>query len=114
MPVDVSCDVKDADRYVRVLRSDALKLLKLLGRKNSELSILLTGDRRIKELNRDFRHKNRPTDVLSFSQTEAFDGGILEKSVQATEVGVIGDVVISIETAVRQACPVQQVANQHE
>ncbi len=108
MPVDVSCDVKDASRYTRALRSEALKLLKLLGRKDSELSVLLTGDRRIKELNREFRHKNRPTDVLSFAQIEALDGEVRENPLQPPEVSVIGDVVISIETAARQAGEIGQ------
>jgi rRNA maturation RNase YbeY len=108
VPVDVSCDVKDASRYARALRSEAVKLLKLLGRKDSELSVLLTGDRRIKELNRVFRHKNRPTDVLSFAQIEALDGEVREKPLQPPEVSVIGDVVISIETAARQADEIGQ------
>jgi len=102
VPVDVSCDVKDAGRYGRALRSEALKLLELLGRMDSELSVLLTGDRRIKELNRNFRHKNRPTDVLSFAQIEALDGQLRENPLEP-EVNVIGDVVISIETAACQA-----------
>jgi len=108
VPVDVSCDVKDASHYVRALRSEALKLLKLLGRKDSELSVLLTGDRRIKELNRDFRHKNRPTDVLSFAQIEALDGEVPENPPRPPEVSVMGDVVISIETAARQASEIGQ------
>jgi probable rRNA maturation factor len=103
VPIDVSCDVKDAWHHMRALRSDALKLLKLLGRKDSELSVVLTGDRRIKELNRDFRHKNHATDVLSFAQLEALDGEVRRNPPQPPEVSVIGDVVISIETAARQA-----------
>ena len=77
VPVEVSCDVESARPYVRVMRDESLRLLSLVGLKHSELSLLLTGDRRIKELNRDFRHKNRPTDVLSFSQIEAADGEVI-------------------------------------
>jgi rRNA maturation RNase YbeY len=108
VPVDVSCDVKDASHHALALRSAALRLLKLLGRKDNELSLLLTGDRRIKELNRDFRHKNRPTDVLSFPQIEALDGKVRANPLQPPEVEVIGDVVISIETAARQADEIGQ------
>ncbi|MGO9060985.1 MAG: rRNA maturation RNase YbeY [Candidatus Binataceae bacterium] len=103
VPVDVSCDVEGARRYVRVMRGEALRLLGLVGLKNSELSVLLTGDRRIKELNRDFRHKNRATDVLSFAQIEAIDGDMRANPLDPLEAGVIGDVVISLETAARQA-----------
>ena len=38
--------------------------------KDRELSILLTGDNQIQKLNRIYRKKNRPTDVLAFSQHE--------------------------------------------
>lgn len=103
VPVEVSCDVESARPYVRVMRNESLRLLRLVGLKHSELSVLLTGDRRIKELNRDFRHKNRPTDVLSFSQIEAVDGEVSSEPAQPPEVNVIGDVVISLETAARQA-----------
>ncbi|TNE84457.1 MAG: rRNA maturation RNase YbeY [Deltaproteobacteria bacterium] len=60
-----------------------------------ELSVLLTDDATIHPLNRDWRGKDRPTDVLSFSQIEgeAVPGAPL----------VLGDVIISLETASRQA-----------
>lgn len=107
MPVDVSCDLGDARPYVRVVRSEALKLLRAIGHKDSELSVLLTGDRRIRELNRDFRHKNRPTDVLSFTQIEA-PNGEMRANPQPGQFSVIGDVVISLETAARQAAEIGQ------
>ncbi len=60
-----------------------------------ELSVLLTDDAGIHQLNRDYRAKDRPTDVLSFSQREGH--------AMPGEVAVLGDVVISLETAARQA-----------
>ena len=58
--------------------------------------MLLTSDERIRELNRRYRDIDRPTDVLAFSQ--------LQEGTQPGEaVGAIGDVVISVETAKRQA-----------
>jgi len=51
--------------------------------------VLLTGDRRIRELNARYRHKDRPTDVLSFPGPGGAEG--------------IGDIVISVETAARNA-----------
>lgn len=62
---------------------------------NSELSILFTTDNHIKELNKTYRKKNRPTDVLAFPQK---DGNSIE-----INSGILGDVVISIDTVKRQA-----------
>jgi len=64
----------------------------------AEVSILLTTDEHIHQLNRDYRGKDKPTDVLSFQQWE-------EDEIQGEpeEPVVLGDVVISIETASRQA-----------
>lgn len=61
---------------------------------NVELSIVLCDDDFIQKLNNDYLGHNRPTDVLSFP----IDDDELETGVRA-----IGDVVISVETAARQA-----------
>jgi probable rRNA maturation factor len=71
-------------RLRRVL-SGAGEALRVRG----EMSLVLGGDRLLRRLNRDYRGKDRPTDVLSFPG----DGG---------EAG-LGDVVISVETAGRNA-----------
>ncbi len=63
-----------------------------------EVSVLLTTDEHIHQLNRDYRHKDRPTDVLSFQQMD--EEGLAEES---GEPIILGDVVISVETASRQA-----------
>jgi probable rRNA maturation factor len=55
-----------------------------------EVSVLLTTDSGIRELNRRFRKKNKATDVLSFP-------------VDDTSFGSAGDLAISVETAARQA-----------
>jgi probable rRNA maturation factor len=62
------------------------------------VSILLTSDERIRELNREFRGKNVPTDVLSFPAVAwEFEAGNGHRSRSA------GDLAISLETAARQA-----------
>jgi probable rRNA maturation factor len=66
-----------------------------LGRSEAELSILITDDEEIHALNREYRTVDRPTDVLSFSQVEG-EGHL-------TRTRLLGDVVISWETAERQA-----------
>ncbi|HEX8367930.1 MAG TPA: rRNA maturation RNase YbeY [Pyrinomonadaceae bacterium] len=64
--------------------------------KGKELTVAFVSDRRIRELNKIFRDKNRPTDVLSFPyEPDQYD--YLE-----TE-NFLGDVVISVEQAQRQA-----------
>ncbi len=73
---------------VRRLRELAASFLQSLGQRG-ELSILLTTDARIRRLNADWRDKPHATDVLAFSASP--------------ETGVLGDVVISLDTADRQA-----------
>ena len=76
-------------------REAAEKLLLDAGRPDAELSVLLTGDAAIRALNRDWRGVDAPTDVLSWAQDEAPAAGRAED--------ILGDVVISLETAARQA-----------
>jgi probable rRNA maturation factor len=54
-----------------------------------ELSVVFCDDTFIHTLNRDYRGKDKPTDVLSFPQ--------------GPETDVLGDIVISVPTAARQA-----------
>lgn len=59
-----------------------------------EVAVLLTSDPGIQELNRTFRKKNKPTDVLSFPAAPAgFTGGVV----------LAGDLAVSVDTAERQA-----------
>ncbi|HXY39440.1 MAG TPA: rRNA maturation RNase YbeY [Vicinamibacteria bacterium] len=74
----------DARRLRRVLEGAAGEL-----GVGGELALVLAGDRLLHRLNRDYRGKDRPTDVLSFPG----DGA----------EGALGDVVISVETAERNA-----------
>ena len=79
----------------RKLLRRAERLLKFLELPDRELSILLCGDEEIRELNRVYRNKDRPTDVLSFAQQEGPAGHLHPE--------ILGDVVISLPTAHRQA-----------
>jgi probable rRNA maturation factor len=81
----------------------AERMLRCLDLDHAELSVALTNDREIHELNRVFRNRDQPTDVLAFAMREG------EKP-EARPVGddhplfeILGDVVISVETARRQA-----------
>ncbi len=111
MSVDLRCDTKDARPFVAGVRRDAKALLGFLGLKAAELSITLTDDEAIHQLNRDFRGKDKPTDVLSFPQIE--DGAALLATILRESDGPpvpLGDIVISIETASRQAHAMQIAA----
>jgi probable rRNA maturation factor len=61
----------------------------------NEVSVLFTNDKTIHQLNLDYRGKDKPTDVLSFPQDET-----LAKAVHSPS---LGDLVISVQTARRQA-----------
>jgi pyridoxine 5-phosphate synthase len=78
-----------------LIRNYATQLLLILGQQESELSILLTGDGPIAELNRIYRQKAGPTNVLAFAMREG------EEEVAGP---LLGDVIISVETAAREAC----------
>jgi probable rRNA maturation factor len=79
----------------RLLRSRAVRLLRELSLSRSELSIQLMGDEEIAGLNRTWRGRARATDVLAFP--------LLEGDHAAHRGALLGDVVIGIETAARQA-----------
>ena len=68
-----------------------------------EASIVLADDAFVKGLNRDYRDRDRPTNVLSFPALEP-DQGIPARGETLTEVPVmLGDVVVAYETAAAEA-----------
>ncbi|NPV03362.1 MAG: rRNA maturation RNase YbeY [Syntrophaceae bacterium] len=77
------------------LRRDCRKVLALLGLAGRELSLLLLDDGGIRALNRDWLGRDRPTNVIAFSQTEGDFGGL--------NPGLLGDVAVSVEAARREA-----------
>jgi probable rRNA maturation factor len=78
-----------------LLRRRATRLLAALRQRGSELSLALVDDEAIRALNRDWRGRDRATDVLSFS--------LLEGEGRAHRGSLLGDVIISVETAAAQA-----------
>jgi probable rRNA maturation factor len=64
----------------------------------TEISVLFTNDKFIKTLNNKYRGIDKPTDVLSFSLQE----GVV-KSPEIESDKLLGDIIISVETAQRQA-----------
>jgi probable rRNA maturation factor len=91
----------------RALAAIVERLLAEIGESGSSLSLTLVRDRAMRELNREHRGKDAPTDVLSFPMfaPEAFDRTGRTRPV-APERGperMLGDVVVSVDTAARQA-----------
>ncbi len=77
---------------IRWVRDIVSKLLEIRGLEGIEISVYLTDDNTIKLLNKNFRGKDKATDVLSFTYNEQVGGYKL-----------LGEIVISIDTAKRQA-----------
>ena len=100
MPVRLSIERGLGEARLRAAiqrRADAM--LALLQLEKAELSLVLSGDEQIRELNKIYRGKDKPTDVLAFPMREG-DFGRLHA---ALPTGLLGDVIVSIPTAKRQA-----------
>ena len=66
-----------------------------------EVSLRLTTDAEIAQLNADYRHQANPTDVLSFAALETHLPGA--EAIAQQQPLYLGDIIISVETAQRQA-----------
>ncbi len=88
MRVDVQARVSGAPAAARVRRTLA-RVARATRSRAREVSVLFCADSRMRTLNRRFRGKDRPTDVLAFPATRAG--------------GFVGDVVISVPYASREA-----------
>jgi probable rRNA maturation factor len=80
-------------RQTKPLRELATEVLRRLDVATAEVGVLVCDDATIRSLNRHFRDKDRPTDVLSFPANFFSPDGL----------PYLGDVAISLETAARQA-----------
>jgi len=80
----------------RRLKKVATRILSALGcPEGTELSITIVGDRSMRVINRTYLARNRPTNVISFSQQEGDCGGMAPD--------MLGDVIISADTSAREA-----------
>ncbi len=101
MPVFVSRRARKSSPLApSVVRRFGEHMLSKLELDDSELSVLLCDDAQIHELNREHRGKDKPTDVLSFPQAE-FSAPL--SPLPGHMLTLLGDVVISLDTAQRQA-----------
>ncbi len=80
---------------LKKLRETAKTVLTELASSNAELSISFVDDTQIQELNRRYLGRDRPTNVLAFSMREG--------AFTSLHPHLLGDVVISVDTARRQS-----------
>jgi probable rRNA maturation factor len=77
------------------LRRSLKRLLKELQRENDEVNVIFVDDEQIQSINREYLDRDRPTNVISFAMTEGVGGALHPE--------ILGDIVISAETAARDA-----------
>ncbi|MCL2214683.1 MAG: rRNA maturation RNase YbeY [Treponema sp.] len=89
--VIINTDGKPPPAWSADAENFALKVLDEINRDNWELSILFCDNKKITELNRQYRKINEPTDVLSF---------ILGETAQESDNTIYypGDIIISLDT----------------
>jgi probable rRNA maturation factor len=85
----------------RRIERAARGLLAAIGRPDAALSLTFVGDAAIRRLNLEHRGKDKPTDVLSFPLYEPF--AVPKRARPGEPELLLGDIIISIDTAVRQA-----------
>lgn len=86
------------------VKKQLLAALKVVGKQHgldaaTEVDVTIVDDEEIHRLNKEYRQVDRPTDVLSF----ALDEGEEPELKDAPAVHLLGDIIISAETALRQA-----------
>ncbi|MEX5284318.1 rRNA maturation RNase YbeY [Selenomonas sputigena] len=75
------------------------KIGEMYALKNAEVSITLTNDAQIHEINKNYRHVDKPTDVISFALQESVEPLITD----GPAINMLGDIIISVERARIQA-----------
>ncbi len=78
-------------------------VLRILGLRRHELSVSLVDDAEIRTLNAAYRGRDRATDVLAFALTEETTPDLPAVNGPSGRPIVLGDVVISMDTAAAQA-----------
>jgi probable rRNA maturation factor len=96
---DMIVSIENNQKFLKVdltrVRRSLKRLLKELHSEDREISLLLVDDEQIKEINKTYLHRDCSTNVISFSMTEGEFSDINPQ--------ILGDIVISVETASRDA-----------
>ena len=83
-----------------VVKKNVLQIMAYLGCAEQEISVVFGNDRLLQELNRTYRHQDRPTNVLAFPQSPTYAG--------EPASSMLGDVIVSLPTAAREAHDLNQ------
>lgn len=91
----------EKDLFEKLIQ-DSFKVLEkhikgLIGKRNGGIDLVLVNDSAIQQLNKDYRKKNKPTDVISFAYLE-----VTEYKKEKGDI-IVGDIFISLDTAKKQA-----------
>ncbi|MCA9935111.1 MAG: rRNA maturation RNase YbeY [Ardenticatenaceae bacterium] len=92
--VDFEREVDVPEEVLGLLETAVTATLRHQNQLQGMITCLLTDDTAVQELNRSFRHEDKPTDVLSFPAGETMPG---------MEAVYLGDIAISVPYAERQA-----------
>lgn len=87
LTIDIRNGARVSPSTVRTLRARVGRAMRAAGVAGRAMTLSLTSDRELRRLNKKYAGEDHVTDVLSFEQ----------------EAPLLGDVIISVETALRQA-----------
>ena len=88
---------------LKPLREFELELRRALRLGGCDFNVCLVDDAAIQQMNRTFRGKARPTDVLSFSWKDGPNGDVVQSRAVDEMSHFLGDIAISVESALRNA-----------
>lgn len=92
---------EEFDKYEEIYQKLMKKTFKKLNiKKDYEVDVNLIDNERIHEINREYRHVDRPTDVISFAFLDHVDGEVTIKGDIPT---LLGEIFISVDKAEEQA-----------
>lgn len=93
---ETDVELTEEEKMIQKLVKEVLKEEKV---RNAECNIIFVDNERIHEINREYRHIDRVTDVISFALEDEMEN---EPSAQY-EMRVLGDIYISVDRAKEQA-----------
>ncbi len=98
--------IKNSQRKIAIsadqLKTDLQIILNALNYADFDISVLITTNKTIREYNRDYRHKDKATDILSFPYHPELKAGKRIK-VKEEEDKNLGDLIISAEYVTKDA-----------
>jgi rRNA maturation RNase YbeY len=98
--------IRNSQRTIKIdtaqIKKDVNTFLKALGYEDFDLGIWITTDATIQKYNREYRHKDKPTDILSFPYHDTLKAGQRIK-VKEPEDENLGDLIISAAYVTKDA-----------